>query len=303
MKRKLLISLECPKCKGQKFKLKVAKENKEIRAGTITCIKCSSKYKVVSGIPNFLLDPGKIEAEKQGWDKLSRAEGWHEITDDYLLELPLPQKSVENLQWDRHANNFFFLLDRLEPLKGKHVLDMGSGRCWSSRYLTKRGAEVIALDILTDKAVGLLAAEPLMKYDKTYFERILADMDKLPFKDNSFDIVFFTGTLHHSTDLFNTLSEAYRVLKPGGLLALTNEACGGMFTNELIDSPTEHGINEHTYRYTRYMSYLKKLSFKVKVYNEYSYYKKNKLSRLLLAPIHKIKRFLKATVFVAIAKK
>jgi SAM-dependent methyltransferase len=43
-----------------------------------------------------------------------------------------------------------------------------------------------------------------------------ADSEDLPFEDGSFDIVYSYGVLHHTPNTEKALSEAYRVLKPGG---------------------------------------------------------------------------------------
>jgi SAM-dependent methyltransferase len=43
-----------------------------------------------------------------------------------------------------------------------------------------------------------------------------ADAEHLPFADNSFDIVYSWGVLHHSPDTPRAVDEVYRVLRPGG---------------------------------------------------------------------------------------
>src|SRR5204862_5193390 len=42
---------------------------------------------------------------------------------------------------------FAQLLDALRPLPGMRVLDFGAGTCWTTRYLTQLGYEVVALDV------------------------------------------------------------------------------------------------------------------------------------------------------------
>jgi ubiquinone/menaquinone biosynthesis C-methylase UbiE len=50
-----------------------------------------------------------------------------------------------------------------------------------------------------------------------------ADAEALPFPDNSFDLVVGHAVLHHLPDVPKALSEALRVLKPGGSLVITGE--------------------------------------------------------------------------------
>jgi ubiquinone/menaquinone biosynthesis C-methylase UbiE len=44
----------------------------------------------------------------------------------------------------------------------------------------------------------------------------VADAEALPFDDNSFDVVYSWGVLHHSPDTPRALREVHRVLRPGG---------------------------------------------------------------------------------------
>jgi ubiquinone/menaquinone biosynthesis C-methylase UbiE len=44
-----------------------------------------------------------------------------------------------------------------------------------------------------------------------------ADAEQLPFADNSFDLVYSWGVLHHSPDTPRAISEVFRVLRPGGI--------------------------------------------------------------------------------------
>lgn len=44
-----------------------------------------------------------------------------------------------------------------------------------------------------------------------------ADAEQLPFDDNSFDLVYSWGVLHHSPNTPQAVKEVYRVLRPGGV--------------------------------------------------------------------------------------
>lgn len=52
-------------------------------------------------------------------------------------------------------------------------------------------------------------------------DSVQGDMNKLPFKDNSFDMVTSSMAFQWSDDLSKTFSESYRVLSEGGILAFT----------------------------------------------------------------------------------
>lgn len=88
------------------------------------------------------------------------------------------------------------------------VLDLGCGSGAFTRYLSGLSAKVFALDISWDlmrKSSG-----------KGEIRFVAADIEKLPFPDNSIDIVVFSGVLHHFQSLAGPAGEAYRVLKKGG---------------------------------------------------------------------------------------
>jgi ubiquinone/menaquinone biosynthesis C-methylase UbiE len=58
---------------------------------------------------------------------------------------------------------------------------------------------------------------------KMYKNLTLADARKLPFANNSYGSIFSISTFEHIKNIPSLLKEAYRVLKPGGILAITLE--------------------------------------------------------------------------------
>lgn len=101
--------------------------------------------------------------------------------------------------------------------RGKEVLEIGSGSGAHSALFRKYGAHVTAVDITpervfsTGQKLGFLESLP-----EGSGLVLQADAENLPFWDNSFDIVYSNGVLHHSKNTERCLQEVYRVLKPGG---------------------------------------------------------------------------------------
>jgi SAM-dependent methyltransferase len=91
---------------------------------------------------------------------------------------------------------------------------------------------VVALDVVSDANVGLGRARVLMAHAGVYFDRLIGDAERLPFYDNSFDLVFCAATLHHSSDLPLLCRNIARVLKPGGRLCAIREPCISVGDNE-----------------------------------------------------------------------
>ncbi|UTR10941.1 class I SAM-dependent methyltransferase [Evansella sp. LMS18] len=113
------------------------------------------------------------------------------------------------------------LLKETGTWEGKSVLDVG---CGTGRLLL-RGADsttkIYGVDIsegMVNRAAELAEREPLL--DNPVFKT--ADAEKLPFSENKFDIVLSTCVVFLLPDPDPALKEMYRVLKPGGLLALVN---------------------------------------------------------------------------------
>lgn len=102
-----------------------------------------------------------------------------------------------------------------QEAKGKKVLDIGSGTGRTLGDLEKAGAKVVAADI----------SEEMLKIAKKKFskiETVVADIENLPFKENSFDMVTAFFVIVHLKTLKEAFKEVYRVLKPGGSFILSN---------------------------------------------------------------------------------
>ncbi len=93
-------------------------------------------------------------------------------------------------------------------LKGKDVLDIG---CNKGEYLCHFSKNSIGLDI---------SMPCLYLCKKKSLHMICLDLNSphLPFKDQSFDAVFFSHTLEHLCNPIQSLQEVLRVLTKGGVL-------------------------------------------------------------------------------------
>ncbi|ALL79927.1 hypothetical protein AD006_32350 (plasmid) [Pseudonocardia sp. EC080610-09] len=114
------------------------------------------------------------------------------------------------------------LIARLRTQPGDAVLDVGCGIGRPALRLARElDVSVVGVTISVyqvERATDNARAEGLG--DRVSFSE--ADVCSLPFDDRSFDAVWAMESLHHVADRAGALSEIYRVLRPGGCLAMAD---------------------------------------------------------------------------------
>ena len=117
------------------------------------------------------------------------------------------------------------LIERSGIKKGMQVLDLGCGSGAFTTFVARAVGEkgkVYALDIQADmlKQLENKLSRPENK-DIKNIKLIEGNAYELPFDDASLDLVYMVTVLQEIPDRNKTLAEVKRVLKPGGLLAVT----------------------------------------------------------------------------------
>lgn len=106
-------------------------------------------------------------------------------------------------------------LGLLPDLKGKEVLEAGCGTAYASAWLAQRGARPVGMDNSWDQ---LSSARGFQREFGIEFPLVHAAAEAMPFRDESFDLVFSEYGAAIWSDPHLWIPEAARVLRPGGEL-------------------------------------------------------------------------------------
>src|SRR5580765_3039336 len=97
--------------------------------------------------------------------------------------------------------------------RGLKVLEIGCGLGTDGAQFALAGADYTGID-LTEAAIDLARRRFALSGLKG--DSRVSDAEKLDFADESFDLVYSHGVLHHTPDIEAAVREIHRVLKPGG---------------------------------------------------------------------------------------
>lgn len=215
----------CPSCRTKLI---------ELNPDTQLCPAENLTFRCLDGIWRFLT-PQVEEYYRQfiqEYQIVRQAEGRSSTQADFYRALPFQDLSGKfNADWKIRARSFQIFLDQiLVPLELKtnrplNILDLGSGNCWLSYRLARRGHHLVALDLITNSQDGLGA---FIYFDQPFMP-IQAEYNHLPFMRDQIDCLIYNASFHYSTDYELTLREALRVLKPVGQIVI-------------LDSPVYHQV-------------------------------------------------------------
>ncbi|MDE3157096.1 MAG: class I SAM-dependent methyltransferase [Acidobacteriota bacterium] len=164
---------------------------------------------------------------------------------DFLLRKPFSESATAAL----HLIDTGVLLQALNLQAGDTVVELGAGSCWLSQMLNRYGCRTISVDVSpTALEIGrqLFQRDPATNWDlRPQF--IAYDGHTLPIDSGSCDRAIISDAFHHIPNQGEVLHEICRVLKPDGVLGMSEpgrghgehqqsrmEASTGILENELV---------------------------------------------------------------------
>jgi ubiquinone/menaquinone biosynthesis C-methylase UbiE len=147
----------------------------------------------------------RIEIEREHFNKQARE----------CLKSPDRLSSSENLNSAILIPYVFCEEILRHNCRNKRVLDYGCGMGRYSIFMAKNGGEVTGIDI-SDVSIEVAKEKATREGVDKQTRFLVMNCEALEFDDDSFDIVFNSGTLAY-LDLQKALTEIVRVLKPGGI--------------------------------------------------------------------------------------
>ncbi len=251
--------LICPSCQSS---LKFIEKNATISedysvTGILNCATCQNNYYIIDNIPFFGL---KKEKKDELHQEMASETEWEYLAD---MQDHLKWAEQSSSAGERLIKKIQTKLPDTNPDRLK-VLDLGAGvGAFHSWQFSQYGFNVVSLEICPEFFLAIDYITP-----KDRYERIVTDCTLLPFRDDSFDIIFCKELVHHFKNPSELLSEIYRVARPDAMIII-REPCISVFRSRIdafqTDKAAKMGIQHNYYSYFDYRREFDQIASKIEI--------------------------------------
>lgn len=173
------------------------------------------------------------------------------MTPAEICELPnvRPDHPLASM-WQQRAQSYERFVAALAHTTPTTMVDIGAGCGWLAADLARRSWHCAAVDVTVDGGDGLAAA----RHHQAELLLARAEMEALPFASASVGLAVFNASLHYAANVQAALTEAARIVQPGGQLVVLDSpvfndpAAGAAMVNELgahLLDTVGHAAAEH----------------------------------------------------------
>lgn len=194
VKRDFFSLLICPKCKSEELKIK-----KDV----IICERCGKINNVIDGIPIMVTDDtdSVLNLTTDKWDMFYKNSSIN----------------IENVEKTLCSQDLKDVLKYIEPLWANKTrctyMEIGCGPALIGLHMSKKGHTVIGVDTSYE---ALKLAKNLYKKSEANGFFLCADINNIPIKNETVDIVYGGGVIEHVKYLDMVVSEMFRIMKDSG---------------------------------------------------------------------------------------
>ena len=237
----LLTLVICPECHGDLTLDPDARhEGDHVVSGTLRCAG-GHAFPIVDRVPRFVQHA--LNAD-QARTRESFGYEWTRLYPDHGHTTP---------EWQAERD-IFLEYTRTVPsdFKGKLVLDAGCGNGRYAKLANDWGARIVAVDI--SSAVEIASRNVA---DRPDVDVVQADLFKLPFRPDTFDMAYSVGVLHHTPDAKGAFQAIQPLVKAGGLFSIFVHGQGNRAlyaTNRWLRAWTAKASYDTTWRFCQVLT-------------------------------------------------
>jgi len=186
----------CPDCRG----------DLNLKNKTLTCSLCTATYPIKGSIPILLPSSmtGDVKLSLEKWDEeYKKTKNKKE-----LFDLRNNFRKIYLEANMKHLNKIY------PTYKNKKYLEIGCGPFFTGQEIANKGSFVVGIDYSLN---ALRLAKFYLDEEKiTNYLLVCGDITKMPFMENTFDLLYGGGVIEHFKDTVGVVKENHRVIKSGG---------------------------------------------------------------------------------------